>query len=427
MTREAGVWIRLLALLLALVGVAGCSDDDDKPARTPTATVTTTPTFTATAAATATRTAMAAPSATPTTTPASCPLPAPFVCGGEFPLNTTMTTAYGPAWADVIVEPINFLPCFGPYALCYYANCPVGPDGKTSACSCFEWFGPNFVLVNGILNQDVWDQTMAQCSADPASCQQTNGSPACQAVNRGEFYANATRISTFGFYRAGVEPIGSTDCTNMPGPYAGCMTAPCAGPTMSNGDGTVNIGCDCPIYDGPFQIGKKGLTCNTAPNAWSASYNTITPPSNPCNMVSGPCVPDAPQDECGCPLYNSNTMLPPGSGVDCNLVCQQYNDCHKSGSDIELGYTCDATLCTSSQHDLVFDACLGLQNCDLSEIFKAESAAQCSCCASQLCNCEANNATEEKIYALNAAQVAAGEKPQCEINQTLCGTKPPVP
>jgi hypothetical protein len=44
-----------------------------------------------------------------------------------------------------------------------------------------------------------------------------------------------------------------------------------------------------------------------------------------------------------------------------------------------------------------------------------------------LCNCEANNATEEKIYALNAAQVAAGEKPQCEINQTLCGTKPPVP
>jgi hypothetical protein len=65
-----------------------------------------------------------------------------------------------------------------------------------------------------------------------------------------------------------------------------------------------------------------------------------------------------------------------------------------------------------------------LQDCDLSEIFDAESAAGCSCCASQLCNCDANDATEHKIFELDAAQRAAGETPQCDINGTLCGTAP---
>ena len=109
-------------------------------------------------------------------------------------------------------------------------------------------------------------------------------------------------------------------------------------------------------------------------------------------------IPDAPADECGCPLYTSSTMLPPNSGVDCNEVCNAYTSCMRQGSDIQLGFTCDATLCTSSDHDLVFEACLGLQDCDLSEVFKAEAAAQCSCCASQLCNCVANTDTEHAIF-----------------------------
>src|SRR5262245_26912341 len=40
-----------------------------------------------------------------------------------FPLNTCMTTPYGPAWADVLVQPENFLQCQGAsIALCYYSG-----------------------------------------------------------------------------------------------------------------------------------------------------------------------------------------------------------------------------------------------------------------------------------------------------------------
>src|SRR5215470_7202279 len=200
LTVEFGLGVRSVALLVGLVGWMGCGGGGNGGGvqNTPTATLT----------------ATAAPTATPT--PAECPLPLPF-CGGDFPLNTAMTTQYGPAWADVVTKPSDFLPCFGPYALCYYANCPVGSDGKVGACSCFEWFGPNYVLINGILNADTWQETTRQCTADPASCQQTNGAPVCRQINSGDFYSNATRVSTFGFYRAAQEPIGATDCTQMPG------------------------------------------------------------------------------------------------------------------------------------------------------------------------------------------------------------------
>lgn len=395
--------MRKTAWLLAptLLLLVACGDDDDHGTRTPTAT------------ATAVRTA--------TPTPNACALPLPF-CGGEFPLNTEMTTEYGPAWADVNLGPGDFLPCFGPYALCYYANCEVAEDGSVSNCPCYEWFGPSFVLINAILNADSYQATVEQCTQDPASCQVPNGAPVCADINRGRFYPNASRVSTFSFYRANVEPIGNMSCVDMPGPYAGCMTAPCSGPAMTNGDGTVTIHCDCPIYDGPYQIGKSGLSCDDAPMVWSAAYAPNAAPPNPCEMVPGGCVPDAPPDQCGCPLYGTGTGIPPGAGVDCQEVCREYDSCRKGG--VQLGYTCDATLCTSSNNALVFDACLGLQDCDLSEIFKAESAAGCSCCGSQLCNCDANEATEHKIFALDAAQRELGETPQCDINGTLCGTAP---
>jgi len=390
---------RLGVVAGVLSALVGCGDDDDGGSR-------------------ATPTAAAVPTATATPT-ATCDLPPPF-CGGDFPLNTAMTTQYGPAWADVSLSSSDFLPCFGPYALCYYANCTVSADGTVSDCPCYEWFGPNFVAINAILNADSYQATVAQCTADPASCQVTNGAPVCADLNRGDFYSNATRVSTFGFYRAPVEPIGLTDCSDEPGPYAGCMTAPCTGPvTVTNGTATIH--CDCPIYDGPFQLGKDGLSCDDAPMAWSAAYNPNAAPPNPCDMVTGGCIPDAPPDQCGCPLYTSTTVLPPGSGVDCNEVCEEYTGCLKAGTSIQLGFTCDATLCTSNDNPLVFDACLGLQACDLSEIFAAESAADCSCCASQLCNCDANRATEQKIYELDAAQRTLGETPQCDINGTLCG------
>ncbi len=391
----------LYVLLCGLVGCGGDDDDDD--------------------GGRATATATAAATATPT--PVPCDLPPPF-CGGEFPLNTAMTTPFGPAWADVSFSASDFLPCFGPYALCYYANCTVAPDGKVSNCPCYEWFGPNFVAINAILNADSYQATVSQCTADPASCRQVNGAPVCGDLNRGDFYANATRVSTFGFYRAEVEPIGMKDCSQTPGPYAGCMTAPCTGPTTTNADGSVTIHCDCPIFDGPYQIGQSDASCDDAPNVWSAAYNPTPAPTSPCDIVAGGCVPDAPPDQCGCPLYTSTTVLPPNSGVDCAEVCQEYTTCLASGSSIQLGFTCDATLCTSSTQALVFDACLGLEQCDLSEIFKAEEAANCSCCGSQLCDCDANSATEAEIFALDAAQRAAGETPQCDVNGTLCGVAP---
>lgn len=289
-------------------------------------------------------------------------------------------------------------------------------------CPCFEWFGTSHVLIGAILSLDLYLETDAFCTANPGLCNQPNQAPVCQAINDGSFMDGAQAISTFSFYRAAQEPIGSTDCTAEPAPYAGCMTSPCFGATFPGADpDTTMINCECPIFDGPFQATKSDLPCDISPMVYSAAYNPNTPPASPCDTIDG-CIPDAPTDECGCGLYEPGiTALPPNSGVDCNEVCEEYDSCTGSGG-VELGYTCDATLCTSDQHDLIFAACMGLQNCDLSEVFKAEKAAGCSCCASQLCNCQPNSATNAEIGVLNDQQRSDGEIPQCDINGTLCGS-----
>jgi hypothetical protein len=68
-------------------------------------------------------------------------------------------TSFGPAYADIVLEPSNFLPCRGgPFALCYYSGpnpetCTLTEDGRFANCKCFEIpFGTYFVLINGILN-----------------------------------------------------------------------------------------------------------------------------------------------------------------------------------------------------------------------------------------------------------------------------------
>ncbi len=356
---------------------------------------------------------------------ADCPLPAPF-CGGPFPLNTLYTTPYGPPWANVSTSSTDFVPCFGPYALCYYADCTVSPgsNGSVVDCPCYETFGTNYVMVNGILNLNVYWETVTFCNQNPDLCQQPNQAPVCAAIHSGQFMRGADQISTFGYYLAAQEPIGSTDCENQPGLYAGCMTSPCYDPTTANSDNTTTIQCQCPTWDGPFQLGKDNLSCNILPLVASAAYNpnfsTLSPPPSKCDIIEG-CIPDAPADSCGCGLYTSTTTLPPDSGVNCALVCQQYDSC-KNSNNVELGYTCDATICTTTNHDLLFEACDGLQNCDLSEIFKAEKAAQCSCCGSQLCNCQPNSITNQEIKTLNTEQTNEGDTPQCDINGTLCGS-----
>ena len=180
----------------------------------------------------------------------------------DFPFNNTMTTACGPAFADIIIQQSNFLPCLGgPIALCYYSGpepetCVVVPGGGFANCECFEIpYGLYFVLINAILNLDIYNDTIAVCGTEGEMCTKPNSAPVCDAINNGTFIQGTDVISTFSFECIPEEGIGSTCCTNgncsqQATLYAGCMTAPC---TRTAEDGIVN--CECPTFPGPFQIG----------------------------------------------------------------------------------------------------------------------------------------------------------------------------
>ena len=349
-----------------------------------------------------------------------CPLSAPY-CGGEFPLNTQDTTQYGPAWTNVITQ---FLPCYGPYALCYYADCTSSTD-TTVECPCESLFGLNFVEASSIMNLPVYEETVRVCSEDPDRCTIPNGAPVCAAINNATFYdavPGVIAISDFSFFGFDASAAIGTDCTATPGLYAGCMTTACYG------DGADGLNCICPTVDGPFQVGQEGVACDIEPLTYSASYNPDASGGTvPVPTPGIDCFPDAGANAgnpMACPLYDSETVLPPDSGVDCDTVCDQYNTCTDATTGVQVGYTCDASICTTEKKDIFIPACNGLQNCDISEVMKAEFAAGCSCCASQLCGCDANVATQEEIWDLNARQVKNGDKPQCETNKTLCGTSP---
>jgi len=180
-----------------------------------------------------------------------------------------------------------------------------------------------------------------------------------------------------------------------------------------NDDGVVD-GEDASILDD--QRGCSMPTPTPTPVATKQVPPRTVTPIEICDEV---CIPDAVERQCGCPLFDDNTALPPNSGIDCDLVCEEYATCQQN--QVELGYTCDATLCTSRQISLVAEGCLGIQQCDLSETLRAELAAGCSCCASQLCGCEASALTDEAVRLLDERQREAGETPQCDINGTLCG------
>jgi hypothetical protein len=329
------------------------------------------------------------------------------------------TTPYGPAYADVVLSQNNFLPCQGgPIALCYYSGpdpvpCVPTDDGLFTNCRCYEIpYGPYFVLMTAILNYDVYQDTVAVCGSDGSACAgQPNKAPVCDVINTGTLIPGADLISTFSFACVPEEGIGQTQCAASP--YVGCMTAPC----WDDDDDDGYVTCQCPVFDGPYQIGNFDQQC-TLPDdlLWSAAYN----PAEGGGTVPQPptCVPDAP-GEIGCPLLDSSTMLPPGT--DCAAVCDEYADCVNGG--VESGYTCDATLCTAScnDRDLVLRACAGLSNCDTTAILALEQAAGCSCCASQLCGCQPTAATNAELVRLNQAQADRGIESQCAINGTLCG------
>lgn len=352
------------------------------------------------------------------------------------------TTSYGPAYANILLTATNFLPCRGgPYALCYYSgpssgsedlSCTLTPDGKYANCQCFDIpYGVYFVDINAILNHDVYVQTVAACGSDGAKCQTLNSAPVCQSVNNGTLIPKAQMFSTFSFDCVPTNGIGQTNCGQAP--YVGCMTAPCYASSQA---GTVS--CSCPVFDGPYQVGQNEQACTLGGDlVWSAAYappptSAATPAASLSSVAaSGPvpvpppgsCVPDAPGGF-GCPLYvPGHTVLPPGSNVNCQAVCQEYSTCSQQAG-IQTGLTCDATLCTDecSDRDLVQTACSGLSTCAITEIVKAEEAAQCSCCASQLCNCPSDSQTDSLIASLNSQQRSRGIVPQCDVNGTLCGT-----
>jgi hypothetical protein len=71
----------------------------------------------------------------------------------------------------------------------------------------------------------------------------------------------------------------------------------------------------------------------------------------------------------------------------------------------------------------VQEACAGLTDGKkgISEIMKLELAAGCSCCASQICGCEASAETSQAVWYFNELQREAGIQPQCDYNGSLCG------
>ena len=412
----------LFLLLAVMLFAMGCGDDAAQPQPTP-------------------------EPAPPTTTPAPTPTPTSAQGIIHFVPNShpfwsnpaNWTTAFGPAYANILLTGSNFLPCRGgPFALCYYSgpssgaedlSCTLTPDGLYANCRCFDIpYGVYFVDINAILNHAVYEKTIAQCGIDGSLCTTLNSAPVCHSINQGTLIPGANLFSTFSFDCIPTNGIGQTGCTQAP--YAGCMTAPC----FKTGDPSI-VQCSCPVFDGPYQVGQNNQACTLGGDlVWSAAYAPPTPVApimSSANTLATPgavpspatCLPDAP-GTAGCPLYvPGTTVLPPNSGVNCAKVCDEYGTCLQTAA-VQTGYTCDATLCTDecNDRDLLGTACSNLTNCDLSEIIKAETAAECSCCASQLCGCNPDATTNKAIFALNQQQRNRGIKPQCDINGTLCGS-----
>jgi hypothetical protein len=274
--------------------------------------------------------ASAAPAAKKPAAPLCSKLHPPSTTNTPFELTKCWTTVYGPAQADVIVVPPNatvaaatsspnMLSCQGgAYALCFFSGppgiisggkqalpCTLRPGGLVADCTCqYYSSGTYYVDMNGILNQGAYYQTVSQCGPEGAGCRnivscppgtQCPSSPSqaqvCTYVNNqplgnpaNSFYPKAQVISTFSFAMS--PPNGPYKLATKPpacnGKYAGCMTAACKFADGSlpsshhNGDA---IQCECPVYDGDYQVGADGQSC-TIPSSdgktyvWSAS-NTV--------------------------------------------------------------------------------------------------------------------------------------------------------
>ena len=385
-----------------------------------------------------------------------CLLGAPgsgYSVGGSSPSvpftpNPLFTTPFGPAYADIVLRPSNFLPCFGgPIALCYYSGpgpdttCTLTADGKFANCKCYEIpSGPYFVDINAILNLEIYLLTVKKCGPDGVDCRLPNSAPVCHAINNNTLIPGADVISTFSFALNSVPgfEISPTNCPLSSAPYAGCMTAPCkrTDERVTVGGSSLTIDeCACPTFVGPYQVRIALDPDGTPPQCvlgsnlvWSAAFNPLAAKGT---FPSPSCFPDAPGDA-GCPLLSALPGVSPPqpiipsapADVSCGKVCAEYRQSRQKG--VEAGFTCDATLCTATGKDfnLVQDACSGLQDGRISGILKLETEVGCSCCASQICGCKPDKPTNAEIFILNQRQRDRGIVPQCDQNGTLCGAQP---
>jgi hypothetical protein len=224
---------------------------------------------------------------------------------------------------------------------------------------------------------------------DPGTC--------CASINSGNFIPDLIYIRVQ--FDRSEEGMGEMNCAVL------CDEGwLCPGPEKR---GSLNAGLTYGLPGGMVR-----LACWRT--RWSAAYNpnlTGTAPVPP----PGGCIPDAPESLGGCPLITSD-IPPPPPDVDCGEVCDEYSSCITS-NDVQSGYTCDATLCTSRCNDrnLVGEACSGLQGCEISEIVKLES--EVGGCTSQPSGGEQQN--RETVFGLNKRREGYA---QCDTNGP-CGER----
>ena len=201
------------------------------------------------------------------------------------------------------------------------------------------------------------------------------------------------------------------------------MTAPCKKTgNIDSATGLPLVQCACPIYDGPYQVGKdiSQQQCTLGGDSiWSAAYAPLE--GRKIIPTTPNCFPDVPGGS-GCPLLSTSIPSPPPN-ISCSDVCGEYKKSNQAG--VEVGFTCDATLCTAEPRDfdLVQEACAGLENSSVQTILELETEVGYSCAASQICGCAPKKKTNDEIFSLNQRQRDRSITPQCDLNGTLCGAQ----
>jgi hypothetical protein len=192
------------------------------------------------------------------------------------------TTNFGPAYRDKVLRPPGLLPCTGKYALCFNSGpeplpCELTEDGRFADCTCTVQRGINFVLITGILNYEVYQETVRICGTDGSGCSGVDTAPVCKAIREGKLIPGADVVSTFGpSSKSDLVKLQTPNAPNKPlticpkAPYAGCMTAPCKITKSGHAE------CSCPIFWGIFQLSQANAKCNLGDDlVWSAAYDPV--------------------------------------------------------------------------------------------------------------------------------------------------------